>query len=135
MPTNCLSCGESLTANPLGRPQRFCSDRCRQTDRKSLSRAPNGLRYRTGRVKPKSPSQRIETTIEFKRESLSQNHNPSLARPRFRRRRLTRWRWLEVLLAHFVTDLIRHLNELQFRVADEARPVTAGAAIRPCRSS
>ena len=36
---------------------------------------------------------------------------------------------------YFVTDLIRHLNELQFRVADEARPVTAGAAIRPCRQT
>jgi hypothetical protein len=57
--------GESLTANPLGRPQRFCSDRCRQADRKSLSRARNGLRYRTGRVKPKSASQRIETAVEF----------------------------------------------------------------------
>jgi hypothetical protein len=76
MPTNCLICGESLTANPLGRPQRFCSHRCRQADRKSLSRARNGLRYRTGRVKPKSASQRIETTVEFKQESLSPKRQP-----------------------------------------------------------
>jgi hypothetical protein len=68
MPTNCLSCGESLTANPLGRPQRFCSDRCRQADRKTLSTARNGLRYRTGRVKPKSASQRIETAVVVAQE-------------------------------------------------------------------
>src|SRR5215831_8611504 len=119
MPTMCPSCGESLTANPLGRPQRFCSDHCRQADRKSLSRAPNGLRYRTGRVKPKSASQCIETTVEFKPESLSPKSGLwTFPVPQAKADALSMAKG--AIGEYFIIDPIRHLNELQSRVANEA---------------
>jgi hypothetical protein len=59
-----------------GRPQRFCSDRCRQAHRKIAPTAENGLRYRTGPTKPKSASKSLEATNEFKPENLSPKTSP-----------------------------------------------------------
>lgn len=58
-----------------GRPQRFCTDRCRQAHRKIAHTPEKGLRYRTGRVKPKSPSQGNDLQGEFKPENLSSKTN------------------------------------------------------------
>src|SRR5262249_14731328 len=67
----CEHCNEAVAENKRGRPQRFCSDRCRQAYRKIGSTAENGLRYRTARVKPKNVSEALEITNEFKPENLS----------------------------------------------------------------
>jgi hypothetical protein len=66
----CEHCGEALPNKERGRPQRFCSDRCRQAHRKIGCTAENGLRYRTGRVKQKSDLEPIEDATEFKPENL-----------------------------------------------------------------
>ena len=49
----CEQCNELLSETTRGRPQKYCSDRCRQAHRKTALRTGNDLRYRTGRVKPK----------------------------------------------------------------------------------
>ena len=49
----CEHCNEPLSETTRGRPQKYCSDRCRQAHRKTALRTGNDLRYRTGRVKPK----------------------------------------------------------------------------------
>lgn len=67
----CIHCQKPISENVRGRPQRFCSDRCRQAHRKIAATPENGLRYRTGRVKPKSASEAIELAPEFKPENLS----------------------------------------------------------------
>jgi hypothetical protein len=67
----CPSCGEPLPKKSRGRPQRFCSDACRQAHRKIALTSENGLRYRTGRAKQKSDSQTIELEAEFKPKNLS----------------------------------------------------------------
>jgi hypothetical protein len=67
----CEYCGEVLLERERGRPQRFCSDRCRQAHRKIVSTGKNGLRYRAGLVKPKIASQIIEKTRGFEPENLS----------------------------------------------------------------
>lgn len=72
----CEYCGESLPNKGRGRPQRFCCDRCRQAHRKIGAAPENGLGYRTGRVKAKWASEAIETTSEFKPESLSLKTSP-----------------------------------------------------------
>jgi hypothetical protein len=68
----CEYCGEVLPERERGRPQRFCSDRCRQAHRKIVPTPGNGLRYRVGRVKLKTRSEGIELANEFKPENLSQ---------------------------------------------------------------
>jgi hypothetical protein len=67
----CVHCGELLPDKDRGRPQRFCSDRCRQAHRKSVPTPENRLGYRTGRVKAKMASKAIEVESEFKPENLS----------------------------------------------------------------
>jgi hypothetical protein len=68
----CKHCGAVFATSTHGRTKRFCSDRCRQAHRKGASTPENGLRYRTGRPKPKSGSQGIDFIHEFKPETLSQ---------------------------------------------------------------
>ena len=68
----CEFCGKPLLNRSRGRRRRFCSDACRQSHRKVAATPENGLRYRTGRVKPKSASQGVDVTPEFRPE------NPSL---------------------------------------------------------
>jgi hypothetical protein len=68
----CEHCNEPLLGTQRGRPQRFCSDRCRQTHRKTLRPPENGLRYRTGRGEPKLASQASDLLGEFEPENLSQ---------------------------------------------------------------
>ena len=48
----CERCTEPVPETKRGRPQRFCSDRCRQAHRKIAPLAQNALRYQTSRVKP-----------------------------------------------------------------------------------
>ena len=68
----CEQCNELLSETTRGRPQKYCSDRCRQAHRKTALRTGNGLRYRTGRVKPKMASQESDFLDEFEPENLSQ---------------------------------------------------------------
>lgn len=68
----CEYCKEPVPETRRGRPQRFCSDRCRQAHRKINATADGGLRYRTGRLKPKVASQDCELLREFEPENLSQ---------------------------------------------------------------
>jgi hypothetical protein len=65
----CIHCKKPIPENGRGRPQNFCSDGCRQAYRKIALAAENGLRYRTGRLKPKSASETIEDAAEFKPEN------------------------------------------------------------------
>jgi hypothetical protein len=71
----CERCTEPLAETKRGRPQRFCSDRCRQAHRKIASTPQNGPRYRTRRVTPKLASQEADLSREFKPENLSQKTN------------------------------------------------------------
>ena len=71
----CEGCNEPVPETKRGRPQRFCSDRCRQAHRKIAHTLENGLRYRTGPVKPKAASQGTELFGEFKPKNLSQKTN------------------------------------------------------------
>jgi hypothetical protein len=68
----CEHCNEPLLEKMRGRPQRFCSDRCRQAHRKFAFTAEEGLRYRMGRPKLKSTSQDSDLAREFEPEKLSQ---------------------------------------------------------------
>ena len=68
----CRHCNEPLPETKRGRPQRFCSDRCRQAHRKIALRTGNDLRYRTGRVKTKAGSQGADLLSEFEPENLYQ---------------------------------------------------------------
>jgi hypothetical protein len=68
----CECCNEPLAETKRGRPQRFCSDRCRQAHRKIASTPQNGPRHRIGRVTPKLDSQEADLSREFKPENLSQ---------------------------------------------------------------
>jgi hypothetical protein len=72
----CQRCGEPLAGKGRGRPQKFCSDRCRQAHRKIAIRLENGPRYRTSRVGPKSAAQAAELLSEFKPENLCSNISP-----------------------------------------------------------
>ena len=67
----CEFCEKRLLNRPRGRRRRFCSDACRQSHRKIAATPENGLRYRTGRVKPKSASEPIDAAAEFEPENLS----------------------------------------------------------------
>jgi hypothetical protein len=71
----CENCGSPLPGKTRGRPQRFCSDKCRQAHRKIIVTAKDGLRYRTGQPKPKVASQDSELLREFEPENLSQKTN------------------------------------------------------------
>jgi hypothetical protein len=71
----CEHCNETVSESKRGRPQRFCSDRCRQAHRKIGSIAENGLRYRTGRAKPKMVSEILVLIDEIRPENLSQKIN------------------------------------------------------------
>jgi hypothetical protein len=71
----CEHCKEPLPETKLGRPQRFCWDRCQQAHRKINATAEGGLRYRTGRLKPKLAWQDFELSCEFEPEKLSQKTN------------------------------------------------------------
>ena len=71
----CERCTEAVPETKRGRPQRFCSDRCRQAHRKIAFKAGNDLRYRTGRLTPKAGSQDLELLYEFKPKNLSQEAN------------------------------------------------------------
>jgi len=68
-------CKEPLSETTRGRPQKYCSDRCRQAHRKIASTLQNGLRYRTGQVKPKLGSQDTELLYEFEPENVAQKSN------------------------------------------------------------
>ena len=68
----CERCSEPLPETKRGRPQAFCSDRCRQAHRKMVLRPAKDLRYRTGRVKPKAASQKSHFLDEFEPENPSQ---------------------------------------------------------------
>jgi len=71
----CERCNEPVPETKRGRPQRFCSDRCRQAHRKIALGTGSALKYRTGRLKPKTASQDPELLGEFKPENLSQKTN------------------------------------------------------------
>jgi hypothetical protein len=68
----CEHCNSPVRETKRGRPQRFCKDKCRQAHRKIASTPENGLRYRTGRVRPKSASQDSDLISEFEPEKASQ---------------------------------------------------------------
>ena len=68
----CAQCNEPLSETTRGRPQKYCSDRCRQAHRKIGVRTGNGLRYRTARVKPKTAPQGADFLEKFEPENLSQ---------------------------------------------------------------
>ena len=54
----CERCNEPVPETKRGRPQRFCSDQMPPSAPENrLSDCRNGLRYRTGRLKPKMASQ------------------------------------------------------------------------------
>jgi hypothetical protein len=67
----CEHCNEAVVENKRGRPQRFCSDRCRQAHRKIAVTTENGLKYRPSRLSPKLASKATEVTKEFKPENPS----------------------------------------------------------------
>jgi hypothetical protein len=67
----CEHCNEPLLEKMRGRPQRFCSDRCRQAHRKFAFTAEEGLTYRMGRPKRKSDSQAFDLAWELKPKNLS----------------------------------------------------------------
>ena len=68
----CAQCNEPLSETTCGRPQKYCSDRCRQAHRKIGVRTGNDLRYRIDRVKPKAALQESDFLDEFEPENLSQ---------------------------------------------------------------
>ena len=68
----CERCNEPLPETKRGRPQAFCSDRCRQAHRKVARTPKNDLRYRTGRPKPKTDLQETDLSGEFEPKNLSQ---------------------------------------------------------------
>src|SRR5262245_4053686 len=68
----CAHCKQPITENRRGRPQKICSDRCRQAHRKIVTTPENGSGYRTARVKPKLASQDTELLSQFEPETLSQ---------------------------------------------------------------
>ena len=68
----CEYCNEPLPENQPGRPQRFCKDSHRQAHRKINATAENGLRYRTGRLKPKAASQAADFLEKSKPEIPSE---------------------------------------------------------------
>ena len=67
----CERCDEPVPDTKRGRPQRFCSDRCRQAHRKIAPTPQDGLRYRTGLLKQKATSQNSDFLKEFEPENLS----------------------------------------------------------------
>jgi len=71
----CEHCNALVPETKRGRPQRFCSDRCRQAHRKVGLRPGNGPRYRTGRVRQKTVLQGADFTNEFEPKKLSQKTN------------------------------------------------------------
>ena len=68
----CECCNGPVPETKRGRPQRYCSDRSRQVHRKTALRTGNDLRYRTGRVKPKTAPQGADFLEKFEPENLSQ---------------------------------------------------------------
>jgi hypothetical protein len=72
----CIHCKKLIPENGRGRPQKFCSDRCRQAHRKIVSTAENGLRYRAGQVKRKIVLERFEIPNEFAPENPSLKTSP-----------------------------------------------------------
>ena len=68
----CERCNEPLPETKRGRPQAFCSDRCRQAHRKMVLRPAKALSYRTSRVKPKALAQDADLLDKFAPENLSQ---------------------------------------------------------------
>jgi hypothetical protein len=68
----CEHCKEPLSETTRGRPQKYCSDRCRQAHRKIGVRTGNGPRYRPGPLKPKAALQGADLTSEFEPKKLSQ---------------------------------------------------------------
>jgi hypothetical protein len=76
---HCAHCGALLLGKTRGRPQRFCSDAHRQAHRKITSTTQKGLRYRTGRPKPKLASQDADFSSELKPENLSQKPTCALS--------------------------------------------------------
>jgi hypothetical protein len=71
----CEHCNALVPETKRRRPQRFCSDRCRQAHRKIGLGPGNGPRYRTGRVRQKTVPQRADFTNEFEPKKLSQKTN------------------------------------------------------------
>ena len=67
----CVNCEEPILEKRHGRPQKFCSDRCRQAHRKIASTDQKGLRYRTGRLKRKVGWQTADLAEEFEPENPS----------------------------------------------------------------
>ena len=74
----CARCQKPISENRRGRPQKFCSDRCRQAHRKIAHTPDTGPRYRTGRVTPKSASEASDAAVKFKPENLSSKSHPPL---------------------------------------------------------
>jgi hypothetical protein len=68
---SCEHCNQPVPETKRGRPQRFCSDRCRQAHRKFAFTSEEGLRYRTGRLKRKSDSQAFDLAWELEPKNLS----------------------------------------------------------------
>ena len=68
----CEHCNKSVPETKRGRPQRFCSDRCRQRQRKIALRTGNALRYRGDRLKQKDALQDSDFLEKFEPENLSQ---------------------------------------------------------------
>ena len=69
--TWCELCQAALPEPKRGRPQKFCSDRCRQAHRKIAPTPQDALRYRTDRPKPKPAPHHADFLREFKPENLS----------------------------------------------------------------
>ena len=68
----CEQCNEPLSETSVVARKNSARIRCRQAHRKISATAENGLRYRTGRVKPKVASQDSDFLGEFEPENLSQ---------------------------------------------------------------
>jgi hypothetical protein len=67
----CIQCKKAIPESGRGRPQKFCSDKCRQAHRKIGSAAEHGLRYRTDRAKPKTVSEGFVLLDEIEPKNLS----------------------------------------------------------------
>lgn len=68
----CINCQEPISENVRGRPQKFCTDRCRQAHRKITSNREIAPRHRKGRAETKVASQHAERLGQFEPKNLSQ---------------------------------------------------------------
>ena len=126
----CEHCKDPVSETKRGRPQRFCSDRCRQAHRKINATAEGGLRYRTGRLKPKVASQDSEVSREFEPENLSQKTNLRFERVNetdgWRKHQRIRLAWSVGRLPHHEGSCLGH--------QDRAWPVVSAMSRRSFRA-